>query len=266
MGVKFNKRLEEGPWGENGRKQTEYPWVRGEADVNGGTNFVYANPEKPDDSSSVIFKHDASFVANEYDSEKKGLTNSLTHEERSYISGGSSKNTDGHRDDKNHSSYKNDTVGDSGRTTGGTHYAGTGERNISGTGQGSFSNDTDGNTYKTSKGDVVSEHTGNQYTSLEGDQIASVSGNKITVIGDGDNMIHVQSGNMDTRVESGALQIYCGDSMNLNTASAATFRSVEDMLLVSQTKITLKVGSSEIVITGGEITIKSGAIKFVKSQ
>jgi hypothetical protein len=260
MSVKFNKKLEEGPWGEGGRIETEYPYVRGEADVNGKTSFSYANPEKPEDSSTVEFNYDASFKSVEYDSEKKGLTNCLTHENRSYISGGCSVNTDGHDDKKVNSTSRTDTKGDSGTTTGGDNYTGTGGKNIGGAKQGSFTNDADGNTYKTSKGDVITEHTGSEYSSIEGDQIASVSGNKITVIGEGDNMIHVQSGNMDTRVEAGALQIYCADSMNLNTLSSATFRSLTDMTLVSQTKITLKVGSSEIIITNSNITIKSPRI------
>jgi hypothetical protein len=260
MGVKFNKKLEEGPWGENGRKQTEYPWVRGEADVNGGTNFTYANPEKPEDSSCVVFKHDGSFCSNEVDDEKKGLTNELSHESRNYVSGGSSNNTDGHDDKKVHSTSRVDTSGDSGRTTGGTNYEGTGEKNICGTGQGSFSNDTDGNTYKTSKGDVISEHTGSQHSSLEGDQVSAIKGNLVSVVSDGEYQLHIQGGNMDTRVEGGKLQIYSGDAMIINTAATALYRSISDMTITSDTKITLKVGGSSIVIDSGSIKMVADRI------
>lgn len=262
MGVKFNKKLEDGPWGDDGRKQTEYPWVRGEADVNGGTNFTYANPEKPEDSSSVSFRHDASFVANEYDSEKKGLTNQLNHENRSYVSGGSSVNTDGHDDKKVHATQNEDVVGDGGKAIGGDNYDGVGGKRISGAQEGAFENNAEGTTYKTSKGDVVSEHTGNQHESLEGDKISSVKGNKIDVISDGEYQTHIQGGNMDTRVESGKLQLYSGDNMIVNTAAEATYKSIGDMLITSDSKITIKVGSSEIIMTSGEITIKSSAIKF----
>lgn len=262
MSVKYNKKLEEGPWDE--RKKPEYPWVRGEADVNGGTNFVYANPEKPEESSRVEFRHDGSFVANEYDTEKKGLTNQLTHEDRSYVSGGSSKNTDGHNDVKVHATAREDVKGDSGKSTGGDQYNGTGGKVIAGAKEGSFTNDADGNTYKTSKGDVISEHTGSEFSSLEGDRVSSVKGNKINIISDGEYQTHVQGGNMDTRVESGKLQIYSGDNMTHNTAAQAEYRSIGDMLITSDSKITIKVGSSEIIITSGEITIKSGAVKFEK--
>ena len=258
MGTKYNKKLEDGPWDE--RKKPEYPWVRGEADVNGGTNFVYANPEKPEESSRVEFRHDGSFIANEYDDEKKGLTNQLTHEDRSYVSGGSSKNTDGHNDVKVHATGREDVKGDYGRSTGGDQYDGTGGKVIAGAKEGSFTNDADGNTYKTSKGDVVSEHTGSNFSSLEGDQISSVKGNKIDIVSDGEYQTHVQGGNMDTRVESGKLQIYSGDNMNVNTAAQAEYRSIGDMLITSDSKITIKVGGSEIIITSDNITIKSARI------
>ena len=260
MVVKFNKKLEGATWGEGGRKQTEYPWVRGEADVNGGTNFTYANPKKPEDSSSVCFRSDASFVSNEFDSDKKGLTNGLTHEKRSYISGGSSVNTDGHVDKKSHATENKDVVGDDGKATGGNSFDGVGGQRIGGAQQGVFENNAGGTTYKTSKGDVVSEHTGSDYSSLEGDKISSIKGNKVDVISDGEYQTHVQGGNMDTRVESGKLQIYSGDNMIVNTAAQATYRSIGDMLITSDSKITLKVGSSEIIITSSEITIKSSKI------
>jgi hypothetical protein len=264
MVVKFNKTLENGPWGEGGRKQTEYPWVRGEADVNGGTNFTYANPKKPEDSSSVIFRHDASFTSNEFDSDKKGLTNQLTHEKRSYISGGCSVNTDGHDDKKGHATLNQDVKGDVGKTTGGDNYDGVGGKRVGGAQEGAFENNAEGTTYKTSKGDVVSEHTGSDYSSLEGDKISSIKGNKIDIISDGEYQTHIQGGNMDTRVEIGKLQLYSGDNMIVNTAAQATYRSIGDMLITSDSKITIKVGGSEIVMVDGEITIKSGAIKFEK--
>ena len=268
MSVKFNKKLEDGPWGEEGRKQTEYPWVRGEADVNGGTSFTYANPEKPEDSSSVSFRHDASFVANEYDSEKKGLTNSLTHEKRNYVSGGESRNTDGHKDEKNHSTNNQDTVGDNGKTTGGDNYDGVGGKRMGGAQEGVFENNSEGTTYKTSKGDVVSEHTGSNHYSLEGDDISSIKGNKIVIISDGEYQTHVQGGNMDTRVEGGKLQIFSGDDMIVNTASKAVYNSVEELLVSSLTKITLRVGDSEIEISSSSITLKVGGkgVKITSSD
>jgi hypothetical protein len=268
MGVKFNERCPGPVWGENGRKQTEYPWVRGEADVCGGTNFVYANPEKPEDSSSVIFHPDATFTTKEFDIDKKGLTNSLLHENRLYVSGGDSKNTDGHKDEKNHSTNNKDTVGDDGKTTGGDSYNGVGGKRMGGAQEGVFENNSEGTTYKTSKGDVVSEHTGSNHYSLEGDDISSIKGNKIVIISDGEYQTHVQGGNMDTRVEGGKLQIFSGDDMIVNTASKAVYNSVEELLVSSLTKITLRVGDSEIEISSSSITLKVGGkgVKITSSD
>ena len=260
MGVKFNKKLEEGPWGEGGRKQTEYPWVQGEADALGRTQLKYANPEKPDDASEVTFNYDGSFVAKEVDDEKKGLTNSLEHMSLSYNSQGRSTQVDGHNDTNVESTDRTNVAGDKGSSVGGDGYDGVGGKRMEGAKEGSFENDADGNTYKTSKGDVVTEHTGSQFSSLEGDRVSTIKGNEVTIVSDGEYQLHVQGGNMDTRVEGGKLQIYSGDAMTINTASTALYRSISDMTITSDTKITLKVGGSSIVIDSGSIKMVADRI------
>jgi hypothetical protein len=260
MAIKFNKKLEEGPWGEGGRKETEYPWVQGEADVLGRTRFKYANPDKPENASEVEFNYDGSFTAKEVDNDKKGLTNSLNHMSLRYNTQGSSEQVDGHSDSNTESTKRTNVAGDNGTSVGGDAYDGTGGKRMVGAKEGSFDNDADGNTYKTSKGDVVTEHTGSKYASLEGDDVTSVVGNKIQMISEGDYSLHLQGGNLDTRVESGEMQLYSGDSLNVNTAAAATYRSKETTTIVSDLKIILKVGSSSITIEDGSITIKADRI------
>jgi len=260
MSDDFNCKVAGPVWGEGGRKETEYPWIQGEADVLGRTRFKYANPEKPDNASEVEFNYDGSFVSKEVDSAKQGVTNSLDHLSLAYNSKGKSSQVDGHNDSNVESTDRTNVAGDKGTSVGGDAYDGAGGKRMSGSKEGSFDNDADGNTYKTSKGDVVTEHTGSKYSSLEGDECSSVKGNKVQMISDGDYSLHVQGGSMDTRVESGKLQIYSGDAMIVNTAATALYRSINDMTITSDTKITLKVGGASIVIESGSITLKADRI------
>jgi hypothetical protein len=225
----------------------EYPYVYEEQTLNGKKTTRHDNPNKPEESFESTFNHDGSFETKQISEDYKGLTTGLSHESRTYVSGGSSSHTDGN-DDKSVESTSNENVkGDKSSGVGKTLMTGS-ERTVGGTSEGSFHNDSNGNTYKTSKGDMISEHSGSEYTSIDGDRCASVGGNRIEMV-DGECSLHVQSGNMDTRVEGGKAKIYSGDDMTLESAS----------------KITLKVGSSTIVIVDGTITIKSGSIKFEKS-
>ena len=228
--------------------KAEYPYVYEEQTANGKKYTRYDNPEKPGESFESTFNHDGSYETKQFSENFKGLTTSLSHENRSYVSGGSSSHIDGNEDKSVESTSNENVKGDKSLGVGKTMMSGA-ERSIGGTNEGSFHNDANGNTYRTSSGDMISDHTGSKYSSIEGDKVSSIKGNKVEIISEGEHSLHVQSGNMDTRVESGKCQIYSGDDMKIESA----------------TKITLKVGSSTIVIQDGEITIKSGSIKFEKS-
>ena len=227
----------------------EYPFLHQTQSLCGELSARYNNPEKPNESYNITCNADGSFQSNEISDKFKGMHSSLVIEKRGYTAGGSSEQVDGNRDTNTESTSNENVGGDKACGVKKNNFTGA-NKNIGGTSQGSFINDTNGTTYKTSKGDVVSSHVGSNYESLEGDNVKAITGNKINIINGGEYQTHVQGGNMDTRVESGKYKIYSGD----------------EMIITSAVKITLKVGSSEIIIDNGEITIKSGAIKFEKSQ
>jgi hypothetical protein len=81
---------------------------------------------------------------------------------------------------------------------------------------------------------------------------------------------------MDTRVESGKLQLYSGDAMVVNTASTMKMISTGamsinstatmivgatgDVTIESKSKLTLKVGGSSIEISSGGIKLVGARI------
>ena len=83
-----NKKSPEGPQ-QSKRANPEYPWVRGEADVNGRHKLIHADPSKPDESFTEQLNHDGSFEIHETLKDEKGLTNVLGHHRRSYFQTGS---------------------------------------------------------------------------------------------------------------------------------------------------------------------------------
>jgi hypothetical protein len=220
----------------------EYPYVYEEQTLNGKKITRHDNPNKPEESFESTFNHDGSFETKQISEDYKGLTTGLSHEARTYVSGGSSSHIDGNHDTSVESTSNENVKGDKSSGVGKTLMTGA-ERAVGGTSEGSFHNDANGNTYKTSQGDMISEHTGSEYNSVDGDKCISISGNRIEMV-DGECSLHVQSGNMDTRVESGKAQIY----------------SLSDMTFESASKITLKVGTTTIVISSGEITATVGGI------
>ena len=100
---------------------------------------------------------------------------------------------------------------------------------------------TAGKTYKIGTGgDNVSYFACDTHEYSEGDHISSTKGNKYTMVKEGDYGVHVQDKNIDFQADSGKARIKTGS----------------DILIESDTKITLKVGGSSIVITPSNITIK----------
>jgi hypothetical protein len=294
---KPNKLLDKAPY-DDGRAEPEYPWVGGSQDHLGNRVITYADPEKPDQAFIERIKYDGSFTINE----ANGLKNEFNKEVRSYTSGGDSHNTDGQKAVYGKSNFNLAFQQDVGFTAGGTTYKGSGEKEIGGTAQGSFQNDTGGNTYKTSNGDMISEHTGHIHSHNDGDNVQSTKGTRYEIVNEGEYAIHVQGGNMDTRVESGKLGLYSGDTMVVNTSStmllntlggmtvnsaattkinsvgamsvnaqstmainAASTMTVDaqgDVTINSTSKITFKVGSSTITMSSGSITINSPMVKI----
>jgi hypothetical protein len=100
-----------------------------------------------------------------------------------------------------------------------------------------------------SQGITVQSQDGDRYNFHQKDVATTYGGSHYEIV-QGDHGIHVQgSGNLDYRIEGGKTQIYSGS----------------DMTIISKSKITLKVGSSTIVMEDGKITVTTGSVKFVKA-
>ena len=238
----FNKKLEDSPW--KSRITPKYPYATGETDILGKSETNYANPNAPNDASSEIIQHDGSFETKEISAQKNGLLNRLYHNVRDYIAGGSSQNTDGQIDISGQSNQRTNIKQDNGVSVGGEHYQGVGGKVISGSKDPTFNHNTNGDTFTTSSGNVVSQHDGHSHESFNGDKIQQVSGNKHTIIESGECGLHVQGGNLDYQVDGGKLRLKSG----------------LDLIITSDTTITLKVGASVIVISPNKITINADKV------
>lgn len=263
--VDHNKKLPLDP--ANSGMEMEYGYIHGEADALGGHHFKHINIEDPESYSEQTLKPSGSYKATNYDDQKKEITASLAPGEvRNYVGGGQSNQTDGHHDDNGEQTRRVVTKHDSGFENGRNQYAGVKENRIT-VAKNEFRmtvGASESKDWQTSKGDIVSEHTGNEHRSHEGDSVHSIKGNKITMVNEGEYSIHVQAGNMDTRIEDGKHKIYSGDNMFIETGAKLSVNAASDITITSQTKITFKVGGSSIEIVDGQITLTAGSIKMVK--
>ena len=233
-------------------KGEPYPFMSGHQTINGELQLKVQHPEYPKASCEETLKPDGSYSHSEFNEKLKGLTSILNHHSRGYNSGGNSSQVDGHSDSNNESTQRNNTAGDSGKETGGTKYDGSGEQTIIGSGKDYIRRLAKGAQKITMTdnnspgGDSISNYAGDTHENYEGDHIRSVNGNKYTMVKEGDYGVHVQDKNIDFQADSGKARIKTGS----------------DILIESDTKITLKVGGSTIVITPSNITIKSARIDF----
>lgn len=238
-----------------------YPNISGWATVNGTHFFSHENPEAPEASCTERLNPDGSYETTETSSEYKGVVSKLEHQSHGYVTRGKSSQVDGHDDSKVESTSRSTVGGDSGSETAGDRYDGAGGKRIQGQKEDVITHTAGGKTYSIGTGgDQVTYFACDNHEYIEGDNIASVKGNKYTMVQEGDYGVHVQDKNIDFKADIGKLQIYSGDNLNVNTAAKAEYRSTGDMLITSDSKITIKVGGSEIIITSDNITIKSARI------
>jgi hypothetical protein len=224
----------------------EYGYVSGEADAQGGCSYKQIIPGKLDQSFSVELFPTGSYTTKEYDANRKEIVTSLNPGEiRNYVAGGKSSQVDGHQDSNVESTCRETTAGDKGLQCGKDLLVGV-QNQIVEACQNKISaacGGSESKIYECSEGDHVSEHSGNYHVSYEKDLVTSVNKNMIQMVQSGDYAMHVQSGNWDTHI-----------------AQKSRLFSASDMLFESQSKITLKVGSSTIVIGPSSIVITADRI------
>jgi hypothetical protein len=174
-----------------------------------------------------------------------------------FYSNNSSHHTDSNREEYTGGVTNKGSVGQISHTTAADDLSGAAKNRIALHGNEARVRSTSDGVDASDGGITVQTTDGRRHAFHEKDVIQSFGGVHYSTF-QGDYGTHVQKGNMDVRVEKGKLQFNAaGDT--------GAFKSGKDMTIESGTKITIKVGGSSIVITDGEITIKSGSIKFEKS-
>jgi hypothetical protein len=240
-----NSKLPIDPWSD-GTITPKYGWVYGSADALGGHKFTYRNINEPDKNSSQELTPSGSYKTIHQDADKKEVISKLhPGETRDYVAGGRSEHTDGHKDMSIESTFREVITGDHNFQGGRNGYLGYAENLISGA-KNEFKGimgASESKSYSTSQGDVVEEHSGNFHISYEQDFISAIKSNMITMVNEGDCALNIQAGNYDAQI-----------------AQKARIYASNDILIESATKITLKVGSSSIVVTPANVTIISTRI------
>ena len=162
--------------------------------------------------------------------------------QHSYNADGHSSTTDGHQDSKVSGTKRDATEGGHHSETAGNKYEGGGGTKIEAT-KDSQINHSDGDGFHVTEGNLITDHTGSVNHNYTGDLVQQVTGHKVDMI-NGEYGVHISSGNYDMQLDDGKARV----------------RASNDILIESDTKITLKVGGSTITITPSNITINSARV------
>lgn len=261
MGNKYkNKKLPGAPYDdqEEDSVKPDYPWLSGEATINGGHRYRYENPDDFEGSFTEEFRPDTGFnITKNSTDENGGVNYSLNHHVRNYASRGVSNHGDGNNDFSTEANNRSNVRCDDGCSTAGESYNGVGGSSISASNKGSVNGGTAGPQMNMTNGDVHNEHEGDTSSNHEGDLTRTISGNEHTIIssskngkGVGEWGLHLQDGNGDIQADKGKFRI----------------KTVGDNLILDSTvKIIIQVGSSSITLEPGQITVKAAAVKFEKA-
>lgn len=166
-----------------------------------------------------------------------------------YVGDGSSSTIDGHADQKVGSTMRTNVDGGVSREVGGSSYEGVGEVAISGSLDSRIDASVGGDGFQITEGNIVTDHTGDVNHNITGTYVNQVTEDRADIIGR-DFAINVQGGSMDTQVDGGKVRI----------------RATQDILIESDTKITLKVGGSYMEITPSKIVVYAAGSVVVAGE
>jgi hypothetical protein len=263
--VDTNKKLPEHGW-DNEEIVPKYGTTYGHQDNLGSHKFVYANPDEPDKYSYQKFEASGSYETLQKDKNKNEIrTNLNTGEMRGYTCGGSSSQTDGHKDTNVESTCRENSTGDKGVSSKGSYETATSSKYSSIS--GSYYTFTVGprsesKTFNGTDGDVAEEFSGHRHCAYVKDNVQAVKGNKLTMIEEGDYAIHTNKGSFDLQVSSGQLHLMtAADDLIANS-------NVKILLQVgSQSKVTIEPSKVRLEVGGGSyIEITAGEIKMVSPE
>lgn len=222
--------------------QGEYPNLQVSQDAAGGQIIKSIEPGK---ESTFVVQPSGSYEGHGPNGEVVSVTVGKEHK---YNADGVSSVADGHSDTKVSGSSRTTVAGGSHSETAGNKYDGAGGVSISGSGDSQI-NHSSGDGFQITEGNIVTDHTGSVNHNFNGDYVEVTNGHKITIV-NGENGINVQDGNMDTQVSSGKYRV----------------KASSDILIDSDTQITLKVGGSMIIISPSNITLSTSGDIVVKGN
>jgi hypothetical protein len=247
-------------------------------DEDGHHEWRATDPKNRKNTIHQNVKSNGSYDVHEGDDERNGLNLSLRSLVQQYVSDGHSLNVDGHSDHNFESTHRTECAGDIGQSSGKNYYRGTAKKEVKWSGDGAASGTAKGSSAVKSEG-----YTGSVRRSYEKDLFSHVQGNHV-IGGEKSSLSMFQEDvalnvgqNWDNYVgEKGKIEtgqtflIQTGQDATVNSAAKFITKSSSDTSISSDAKITVKAESSanitaqEITITADtKITLKVGGSTIV---
>lgn len=247
-------------------------------DEDGHHEWRATDPKNRKNTVHQNVKSNGSYDVHEGDDDRNGINFSLRSLVQQYVSDGQSLNVDGHNDFNFESTFRTECAGDIGQSSGKNYYRGTAKKEVKWSGDGAATGTAKGSQAVMSHG-----YTGTVRSSYEKDFFSHVQGDY--AIGGEKNWLGMFQQdvafnigqNWDSYVkEKGKIEtgqtflLQTGQDATVNSAAKFITKSSSDTSISSDAKITVKAESSanitaqEITITADtKITLKVGGSTIV---
>lgn len=267
---KTNKKLPKDPVSEQ-EIDPLYGYVHGEWNAVGGHHMSYCNPDEHEKYYHEEMHASCSYVTTQHDKEDKEINTSMkTGEVRGYVGGSHSHQVDAHSDINVEKTLRTERGADGADAYGRNRIHAVKGKTVKVLGE-----HTAQMTNKSSEVPISRGHTGtvrqddekDNYHHIQGQHSIMSEKSHAHVVGEewadhaggnydfyGEKKFHVYSKDAYIANTDSTMDLWSKDKMNAKSKS--------DITIDSDTKITIKVGGSSIVIESGTITIKSSQIKF----
>lgn len=243
----YNLKHPKLPW------QGTYPYLHVTQDAGGGQTLKSI---QPGNEAYFEIQPSGSYYGHAADGSK---VEAVANGTWSYSGNGASTTVDGNHDVKISGVSRQNY--DSGRSAevAGDDYHGSSGHQVFGTSDTQYHHSS-GDVFNTIDGNLVTDRVGDIHENILGDSVQQVTGNRSDIV-NGEWALNNQSGNVDFQIDVGKFRLKDASDILIDSDTSITLKVGQSSIVINPTSILLTIGNSIINMTSQLIVIDSTTVK-----